>query len=58
MAGSRCRDARAPRGGQWLDNLVVGALLLVGGNGVVVWAEQAIPSGITTLIISISPLFM
>ena len=43
---------------QWLDNLVVGALLLVGGNGVVVWAEQAIPSGITTLIISISPLFM
>ena len=43
---------------QWLDNVVVGALLLVGGNGVVVWAEQAIPSGLTTLIISISPLFM
>lgn len=43
---------------QWLDNAVVGALLLVGGNGLVVWAEQAIPSGITTLIISISPLFM
>ena len=51
------RRARAtPR--QWFDNLVVGALLLVGGNGLVVWAEQAIPSGITTLIISISPLFM
>ncbi len=40
------------------DNTIVGALLLVGGNGIVVWAEQAIPSGITTLIISVSPLFM
>ncbi|MDB6093664.1 MAG: yedA [Verrucomicrobia bacterium] len=43
---------------QWFDNTIVGALLLVGGNGLVVWAEQRIPSGITTLIISISPLFM
>jgi drug/metabolite transporter (DMT)-like permease len=50
------RARATPR--QWRDNLVVGALLLVGGNGLVVWAEQAIPSGITTLIISISPLFM
>ncbi|MBS0663939.1 MAG: EamA family transporter [Verrucomicrobia bacterium] len=40
------------------DNAIVGGLLLVGGNGLVVWAEQAIPSGITTLIISVSPLFM
>jgi len=43
---------------QWRDNTVIGALLLVGGNGLVVWAEQKIPSGLTTLIISISPLFM
>ncbi len=49
--------ARATRR-QWLDNTVVGALLLIGGNGVVVWAEQKIPSGITTLILSVSPLFM
>jgi drug/metabolite transporter (DMT)-like permease len=53
---SRSRARATAR--QWRDNLVVGALLLVGGNGIVVWAEQAIPSGITTLIISISPLFM
>jgi len=50
------RAAASPR--QWRDNLVVGALLLVGGNGLVVWAEQRIPSGITTLLISITPLFM
>ena len=50
------RAAATPR--QWRDNLVVGALLLIGGNGLVVWAEQRIPSGITTLLISITPLFM
>ena len=50
------RARATPR--QWLDNTIVGALLLVGGNGLVVWAEQKIPSGITTLIISVSPLFM
>ena len=50
------RAGATPR--QWRDNTLIGALLLVGGNGFVVWAEQKIPSGMTTLIISISPLFM
>lgn len=43
---------------QWLDNAIVGGLLLLGGNGLVAWAEQKIPSGIATLIISIGPLFI
>ena len=43
---------------QWRDNAVIGALLLVGGNAVVTWAEVKIPSGITTLLISINPLLM
>jgi drug/metabolite transporter (DMT)-like permease len=43
---------------QWRENAVIGALLLVGGNGLVVWAEQKIPSGITTLLLSINPLIM
>ena len=51
------RRLRATRR-QWRDGLISGALLLLGGNGVVMWAEQKIPSGITTLIISCSPLFM
>ena len=42
---------------QWLDNTIVGALLLVGGNGIVVWAEQKIPSGLASLIISVAPFF-
>jgi len=45
-----------PTPGQIRDNAVIGALLITGGNGLVVWAEQSIPSGITTLIISINPL--
>lgn len=43
---------------QWRDNTFAGLLMLVGGNSIVMWAEQRIPSGITTLMISCSPLFM
>ena len=43
---------------QWLDNSIIGGLLLLGGNGMVSWAEQKVPSGIATLIISVSPLFI
>lgn len=43
---------------QWFDNTLIGGLLLLGGNGLVCWAEQKIPSGIATLIISVSPLFI
>jgi drug/metabolite transporter (DMT)-like permease len=43
---------------QWIDNAIVGALLLLGGNGLVSWASEKTPSGITTLIISIGPLFI
>lgn len=50
------RARSTPR--HWRDNAVIGALLLVGGNAVVTWAEVKIPSGITTLLISISPLLM
>ena len=50
------RARTTPR--QWWDNAILGALLLVGGNAVVTWAEVKIPSGITTLLISINPLLM
>ena len=42
----------------WRDNALIGVFLLLGGNGLVSWAEQKIPSGLTTLIISIGPLFI
>lgn len=41
---------------QWGSTFIIGNLLLVGGNGLVSWAEQFIPSGIAALIIATVPL--
>jgi len=35
-----------------------GALLLLGGNGAVVWAETRVPSGIAALLVAVVPLWM
>jgi drug/metabolite transporter (DMT)-like permease len=43
---------------QWRDNAIVGAFLCLGGNGLVSWAEEKVPSGIATLIISAGPVFI
>lgn len=43
---------------QWRDNAIIGGLLCLGGNGLVSWSEEKVPSGITTLIISASPVFI
>ncbi len=53
----RLRGAPAPTFRQWRIAAVIGTFLLLGGNGLVVWAEQFVPSGITALIIGIQPLF-
>jgi drug/metabolite transporter (DMT)-like permease len=43
---------------QWRSALIIGTLLLLGGNGGVVLAEQRIPSGIAALIVATSPIWM
>jgi drug/metabolite transporter (DMT)-like permease len=43
---------------QWKAATLVGGLLLLGGNGAVVWAEQHIATGITALVIATVPLWM
>ncbi|MGH7476209.1 MAG: drug/metabolite exporter YedA [Longimicrobiales bacterium] len=47
-----------PNGREWRSALVVGGLLLLGGNGGVVWAEQTVPSGIAALLVAIVPLWI
>jgi drug/metabolite transporter (DMT)-like permease len=42
----------------WLTAAIVGALLLVGGNGGVTWAEQRVPSGMAALLVATMPLWM
>lgn len=53
----RLRGAPAPTARQWVVNTIVGTFLLLGGNGLVAWAEQFVPSGITALLIGVQPLF-
>ncbi len=43
---------------QWRDNILIGGFLLLGGNGLVSWSEQKVPSGIATLLVSVGPLFI
>lgn len=47
-----------PTGAQWRAATVVGALMLLGGNGGVVWAEQWIESGTAALIVASVPFWM
>jgi drug/metabolite transporter (DMT)-like permease len=51
----RLRGASWPTARQWGTNTLIGVLLLMGGNGLVVWAELTIPSGITALLLGIGP---
>ncbi|MFN2609921.1 MAG: EamA family transporter [Actinomycetota bacterium] len=41
----------------WRSALIVGAALLLGGNGLVVFAEQRVPSGVAALMIAAIPLW-
>jgi drug/metabolite transporter (DMT)-like permease len=47
-----------PTRAQWRSATVVGGLMLLGGNGGVVWAEQWIESGTAALIVATVPLWM
>ncbi|MFZ2096300.1 MAG: EamA family transporter [Anaerolineales bacterium] len=48
----------APKKVEWRSAAIIGLLLLLGGNGCLVWAEQGIPSGIASLFIATAPLWM
>ena len=52
------RNAAWPSRSDWRTGLIGGSLLLVGGNGLVVWAEQRVPSGITALLVAVVPVWM
>jgi drug/metabolite transporter (DMT)-like permease len=43
---------------QWISTAIVGFALLLGGNGLVAWAEQRVPSGIAALMVSMSPMWL
>lgn len=43
---------------QWRDASIVGLFLLLGGNGLVSWAEQTVDSGIAALVVGGTPLWL
>jgi len=54
----RWRGTGRPEPRHWLGATVVGGLLLLGGNGGVVWAEQTVPSGLAALMVATVPFWM
>ena len=56
LAWQKAAGQELPTRSQWKSTFIIGNLLLVGGNGLVSWAEQFIPSGIAALIIASVPL--
>lgn len=52
-----CHDP-TPTGREWRSATAIGILLLVGGNGAVVWAARYIPSSLAALLVATCPLWM
>jgi len=50
--------SEAPTWPHWRTATIVGAFLLLGGNGGVSWAEQFVPSGIAALLVATTPMWM
>lgn len=54
----RLRGQPAPERRHWKSAALIGALLLVGGNGGVTLAERTVPSGVAALLVAMVPLWM
>lgn len=57
-AWCRLRGAPRPTLKQWGMAAVVGTMLLAAGNGMVNWASQRVPSGLSALIVSSVPIWI
>jgi drug/metabolite transporter (DMT)-like permease len=58
FAWLRVRGARWPEWRHWKSAALIGGLMLLGGNGLVSWAEQRVPSGLAALIVASVPIWM
>jgi len=55
---ARARGADRPTASLWKTSAISGILMLLGGNGAVVWAEQFVPSGLVALLVATVPLWI
>ena len=58
LVGRASADYETPTLAQWKTSFVVGALLLLGGNGMVVLAERQLPSSLAALLIASEPFWV
>jgi drug/metabolite transporter (DMT)-like permease len=54
----RGRGAAKPSARHWKSAAIIGALLLLAGNGGVSWAQQTVPSGVAALVVGAVPLWI
>lgn len=54
----RARGIPVPKRLHWRSAVIIGAFLIVGGNGLVTWSEQQVPSGIAALVVATVPLWI
>jgi len=54
----RLRGERLPSRNTWVSLAVRGVLLVTLGNGAVVWAEQTVPTGLTSVLVAVAPFWM
>jgi drug/metabolite transporter (DMT)-like permease len=54
----RLRGTPRPQRRHWRSAAIIGGLMLLGGNGLVTWAEQRVPSGLAALIVASVPIWM
>jgi len=57
-AWTRLRGEAPPTARQWRWAVLIGGLLLLGGNASVAWAEERVPSGLAAVLIAVAPIWM
>jgi drug/metabolite transporter (DMT)-like permease len=58
LIGAKASGVKLPRGREFWLTALFGVIILGGGNGSLVWAEQTVPSGLAALLLVTSPFWM
>lgn len=58
LAWGRWRGYPRPERRHWRTALVVGLLMVLGGNGLLSWSEQYVPSGLAALLVATVPIWL
>jgi drug/metabolite transporter (DMT)-like permease len=53
----RLKGVVMPNKNQWTHATIAGVLMLLGGNGLVVWAEQTVSSSLAALLVALTPVW-